>query len=117
MFSAIALTLAAVVVFMNFVTPETQPERKLPHIYAVADEQFRREMSVMLGPTIVAGNNVKALQNGKEIFPAMLDAIRSAHGTICFETYIYWSGDIGAQLADALSERAKAGVQVNVLID
>lgn len=85
-FTAIALTLAAVVVFMNFVTPQKQLERKLPHIYAVADEQFRREMSVMLGPTIVAGNSVKVLQNGKEIFSVMLGAIRSARGTICFET-------------------------------
>ena len=116
-FTATALTLTAVVVFMNLVTPEKQLERKLLHIYAVADEQFRREMSVMLGPTIVAGNSFKALQNGKEIFPAMLDATRSARATICFETYIYWSGDIGAQLAGALSERAKAGVQVNVVID
>lgn len=114
---AIALTIVAVVVAMNFMTPQKQLERKLPHIYAVADEQFRREMSVMLGPTIVAGNSVKALQNGKEIFPAMLEAVRSARSTINFETYIYWSGDIGRQLADALSERAKAGVQVNVLID
>ena len=114
---AIALTILAVVVSMNFVTPEKQLDRKLEHLYPVSDEQFRREMSVMLGPTILGGNSVKALQNGEEIFPAMLAAVRAARTTIAFETYIYWSGDIGRELAEALAERAKAGVQVNVLID
>ena len=114
---AIVLTVVVVVVAMNFATPEKKLERKLDHLYSVSDAQFRREMSVMLGPAIVAGNSVKALQNGQQIFPAMLEAIRSARTTICFETYIYWSGDIGKALADSLAERARAGVKVNVLID
>jgi cardiolipin synthase len=57
------------------------------------------------------------LENGDEIFPAMLDAIRGAQRTITFETYIYWSGDVGKRFADALSERARAGVAVKVMID
>ena len=116
---AVALTIIAiaVAVAMNFATPEKQLDQKLEHLYPLADEQFQREMSVMLGPAIVDGNSVQAFQNGKEIFPAMLAAIRSARVSIAFETYIYWSGDIGRELADALAERAKAGVQVHVLID
>src|SRR5690606_16275044 len=43
--------------------------------------------------------------------------IRSAERTITFETYIYWSGEIGREFADALSERARAGVKVHVLLD
>lgn len=114
---AVAITIAVVVVAMNFLTPEKQLDRRLEHLYPIADEQFRREMSVMLGPTIVDGNSVEALQNGQEIFPSMLAAVRSARTSIAFETYIYWSGDIGREFADALAERAKAGVQVHVLID
>lgn len=114
---AAALTITAIVVAMNFITPEKQLDQKLEHLYPVSDEQFQREMSVMLGPNIVGGNSVKALQNGKEIFPAMLDAIRGAKVSIAFETYIYWSGDVGQELANALAERAKAGVEVHVLID
>jgi cardiolipin synthase A/B len=92
-------------------------ERKIEHRYAVADPQFRREMSVMLGPSILPGNHVTDLQNGEEIFPAMLAAIRGAQKTITFETYIYWSGEIGEEFADALAERARAGVKVHVTID
>jgi cardiolipin synthase A/B len=111
------VTVLAVVVAMNFATPEKQLERKIEHRYGVADPQFRREMGVMLGPAILPGNRVIDLENGDEIFPAMLEAIRSARKNITFETYIYWSGHVGQLFADALSERAKAGVDVNVTID
>ena len=49
--------------------------------------------------------------------PAMLGAIRAAQQTITFESYIYWSGEIGREFAQALAERAKAGVKVHVLLD
>ena len=111
------VTVLAVVLAMNFATPEKKLDRKIEHHYAISDPQYRREMSVMLGPAIVGGNRVEDLQNGDEIFPAMLKSIRSAKKTITFETYIYWSGDIGNELAEALAERAKAGVKVAVLLD
>lgn len=113
----VILTVLAVAIAMNFATPEKKLERRIAHRYGVADPQFRREMGVMLGPAIIPGNRVEALQNGDEIFPAMLEAIASAQKTITFETYIYWSGHVGQLFADALSERARAGVAVNVTID
>jgi cardiolipin synthase len=112
-----AITTLVVVIALNFATPSKQLERKIEHRYSVSDPQFRREMGVLLGPSILPGNDVVALNNGDDIFPAMLDAIRGAQRTITFETYIYWSGAIGKQFADALSERPRAGVAVNVTID
>lgn len=102
---------------LNFTVGEKQVEQKIPRLYSTKDAQFSRAMGSLLGPGIVGGNQIKELLNGDEIFPAMLDAIRSAKHSITFETYIYWSGDIGKQFADALSERAKAGVKVHVLLD
>lgn len=111
------VTALGVVIAVNFATPSKQLERKIEHRHAVSDPQFRREMSVMLGPAILPGNRITDLQNGAEIFPAMLEAIAGAKETITFETYIYWEGEIGVRFADALSERARAGVAVNVTID
>jgi cardiolipin synthase len=111
------VTLLLVVVAMNFATPEKKLERKIEHRYSVADPQFKREMGVLLGPAILPGNTIIDLENGDEIFPAMLQAIASAKKTVTFETYIYWDGEIGRKFADALSERARAGVDVNVTID
>ena len=114
---SVAGTAAAIVLAMNFAVPEKQLERHVVHRYAAADPQFRREMGVMMGPAIVGGNQVADLQNGVEIFPAMLEAVRGARSTISFETYIYWSGEIGRQMAEALADRAGAGVTVSVIID
>jgi cardiolipin synthase len=114
---SVASTALALVLAMNFITPEKSLERKIEHRYAVADPQFRREMSVMLGPSITPGNKVTALQNGEEIFPAMLEAIRKATTSVTFETYIYWSGEIGEAFTEALSERARAGIPVTVTVD
>lgn len=85
--------------------------------YAVGDPQFIRSMGNLVGPPIIGGNHVAGYNNGDQIFPAMLAAIRGARKTINFETYLYWSGDIGREFAKALTERAKAGVKVHVLVD
>ncbi len=96
---------------------EKQIRYELTHRFSVEDPQFVRSMSQLLGPQIVPGNRVTALQNGDQIFPAMLGAIRAARESITFETYIYWSGDIGRQFSDAFCERAQNGVKVHVLLD
>ena len=105
----IVLTLLAAAIAMNFVRPEKKLQRTVAHTHAISDPQFRREMSALLGPAVIAGNQIVDFQNGEEIFPAMLEAIQAAKHTITFETCIYWSGDIGKKFADALSERARAG--------
>lgn len=110
-------TLIAVLIVTNFTLGEKKVQRDIPHLYTVHDAQFVRTMGVMLGPTIVRGNHVESLINGDRIFPAMLEAIHSAQRTVTFETFIYWSGDVGRQFVEALSERARAGVQVHVLLD
>ncbi|MEO8022993.1 phospholipase D-like domain-containing protein [Polaromonas sp.] len=109
--------LAAALLALNFTAGEKKIEQQLPRLYGSADPQFMRAMGGLLGPGISAGNKVTELLNGDQIFPSMLQAIHRASRSITFETYIYWSGDIGKQFADALSERARAGVKVLVLLD
>ncbi|HEY9239877.1 MAG TPA: phospholipase D-like domain-containing protein [Burkholderiaceae bacterium] len=101
----------------NFGASEKKIEKPLERLYSVEDPQFKRSLSLLLGPPMLEGNSVETLLNGDQIFPSMLAAIRSAQRSITFETYIYWDGDIGAQFASALAERARAGVKVHVLLD
>lgn len=112
-----ACTLFGVFLFQNLAGGEEKIEQQLPKLYESDDAEFRRALSTLLGPPIVEGNKVHTLLNGDQIFPAMLEAIRSATTTITFETYIYWSGSIGQEFVDALVERAAAGVRVHVLLD
>ncbi|HEX5123250.1 MAG TPA: cardiolipin synthase [Rhodanobacteraceae bacterium] len=110
-------TLLVTLIVITFMPPERQIDFAPRHLYAVDDPQFKRTIGTLLGPPILGGNRVDTLKNGDEIFPAMLDAIRSAKHNIDFETYVYWSGKIGRDFADAIAERARAGVKAHVLLD
>ncbi len=115
--AAAVATLVCVLIAVNFMTGEKRIEHRLARTDSIDSPQFSVELSTLLGPPLIGGNSVTALYDGDQIFPPMLAAIRGARETINFESYIYWSGDIGRQFADALSERARAGVQVHVLLD
>jgi cardiolipin synthase A/B len=110
------VTVVATIVFRNLATPERRLDYQLKEI-AVDDPTFERCMGHLLGPPLIDGNKVTTLNNGDEIFPAMLAAIRGAQRTITFETYIYWTGGIGREFSETLAERSRAGVKVHVLLD
>ena len=121
LWSVILASLATAVIFglllVIFARSEKEITQRVGHLYAISDPQFLRSMGVLLGPALVTGNRVETLLNGNQIFPAMLNAIRSAEKTITFETYIYWSGNIGKTFVDTLSEKARQGVKIHVLLD
>ena len=116
-FITIIATAVVIVFLMNFQTSEKKIQRNVIKEYEVANPQFSRSISALLGPSFISGNNVSILSNGNEIFPEMLNAIKNAQITITFETFVYWGGSIGEEFAVALSERAQANVKVHVLLD
>src|SRR5688572_9697953 len=63
------------------------------------------------------GNKVTILTNGAEFYPAMLEAIRSATHSVNVECYIFQPGRVADQFIEALSERARMGVNVTVVVD
>ena len=69
---------------------------------------LERAFSRAAGGPLVTGNSVRLLRNAAENYPAWLDAIAAAEGTIHFETYIIWDDAAGATFADALSAKARA---------
>jgi len=87
------------------------------HQFGVRDLAFLQTMHALTGAALSEGNHVQVLKNGVEIFPSMLSAIRNAKKTINLEFYIYWDGEVGRTFAEALAERARAGVKVNVILD
>jgi cardiolipin synthase len=62
-------------------------------------------------------NKVEILTNGAQFYPAMRDAMRAAQASINLEAYIFQPGDAADMLVDAMVERAKAGVEVRVVVD
>jgi cardiolipin synthase len=108
---------AAVLIVRNFFETEKKIKCPIHTDYAAGDEVFERTMSHLLGPPLLKGNQVTILQNGEEIFPAMLKAIRSAERTITFENFLLKEGELWRRFARALAERARAGVKVHFLQD
>jgi cardiolipin synthase len=111
------VTLVIILVIANLSSGEKKIEHKIERLYASDDPQFLRSMGLLLGPPVVSGNRFEMLLNGDRIFPSMLEGIHSARKTITFETFIYWSGEIGEQIAHALADKAREGVAVHILLD
>jgi cardiolipin synthase A/B len=80
---------------------------------ALADQTFARTT----GAALVPSNAVRILKDGKENYPAWLEAIASARRTIHFESYAIHGDEVGLEFAKALAERARNGVRVRVLCD
>ena len=74
-------------------------------------------LSRTAGAPLVPGNQVRLLKDAGENYPAWLAAIAGAQRTILFENYIIANDAAGRRFAAALSERARAGVQVRVIYD
>ncbi len=71
----------------------------------------------VLGVRFQPGHRIGVLRNGREIFPAMLDAIEQARHSIEVLFFVFWKGDIAERVCQALIERADAGVRVRVVLD
>ncbi|GGD79836.1 cardiolipin synthase [Caballeronia grimmiae] len=115
--STVVVTLIAVLLVANLTSGEKKIEHRIERLYSSDDPQFIRSMGLLLGPPVVDSNRFNVLVNGDEIFPSMLDGIRSARHTITLETFIYWKGAIGEDIARALADKARAGIAVHVLLD
>ena len=84
---------------------------------AVTEPAFRDSLSAIVGTPFVGGNRVTRLLNGDEIFPAMFQAIAAATNSIMFENYMWESGPLSDQFIDEIRDRARAGVDVRVIVD
>jgi cardiolipin synthase len=110
---AVVLTAGLLVAAAGPASPRIE---RLPAL-AVRDPAFVGTLEAHLGAPAVAGNRVELLLNGDQIFPALLGAIRSARTSIDYAQYFWADGTVSQEIADALAERARAGVRVNVLLD
>ncbi|MDX8450871.1 phospholipase D-like domain-containing protein [Mesorhizobium captivum] len=115
---AVALVASLVTLLSINLIPERHVIRTIvPHSFDAADPQFTRSMNSYSQGQMFNANAVQTLVNGDEIFPAMLQAIRSARSTINMETYIYWSGSVGYAFATSLAAKSREGLEVRVLVD
>jgi cardiolipin synthase len=96
---------------------ESPPRYGLDHEFGVDSPEFLTTIAGATGVPLTRGNRIDLLNNGDEFYPVMLQEIAGAQTSITIEAYIYWEGKIGREFAQALAERAGAGVRVKILLD
>ncbi|WP_202796016.1 phospholipase D-like domain-containing protein [Opitutus terrae] len=85
----------------------------LEDVRDMADHAFSRSA----GAPLITGNAIRLLRDARENYPAWLEAIRSARRRVHFENYIIADDRTGNTFAEALIERATAGVSVRLIYD
>jgi cardiolipin synthase len=89
----------------------------LAHRTSVHAEDFLYTIQSTCQAALHHGNRVTIFTDGPSFYPAMLEAIRGAKRSINMECYIFLPGKIGGEFMDALSERARNGVNVTIVVD
>ena len=79
--------------------------------------QFVNYLSAIVNARLFASGELEVLNNGERIYGAALEAIRSAKRSVHLEVYLFLRGRAGDEALRALTERARAGVAVRIVVD
>ncbi len=113
---AVALFLYGSKTLINLFGP--QPQFAIEHDLtgSLDSEEFIQFLSVITDGTR-RRSRLTRLKNGVEFYPQELDAIRRAQHAINLEYFEFLRGKIAEQMLAALTERARAGVEVRLMVD
>jgi cardiolipin synthase A/B len=78
---------------------------------------FTRMLAVLAEAEPYPDTAIEVLTNGDQFYEAELDAIRAAKNHVCLEAYIFQKGEIASRFIKALTERARAGVKIRIVLD
>ena len=90
-----------------------------PDLNIACDSPIDALIPTLAGLTLsnaVEGNSGELFENGA-YFDVLIEGIAGARKTVHFETFLWEEGVLGQRVADALCERARAGLKVRVLVD
>jgi cardiolipin synthase len=105
-------------VIAAFLLPQQKsPSYGLAHEVAVESPDFIPTIAGATGAPSTNGNKVELFINGARFYPAMLEAIRAARRSVTLEMYMFKDGEVARQFADAMTAKAREGVEVRLLLD
>ncbi|HZQ24237.1 MAG TPA: phospholipase D-like domain-containing protein [Terriglobales bacterium] len=84
---------------------------------AVDEPAFLHELEPLVSSKITRNNHIEVIENGENFYQAELEAMRQARRSINIEAYIFHKGKLTDQVLNVLSDRARAGVRVNLVMD
>lgn len=88
-----------------------------PIAVPIDSEPFLSELEPLVNSKITRNNQIEVIENGDHFYEAELDAMRQARHSINIEAYIFHTGKLTDEVLQVLTERARAGVHVNLVLD
>src|SRR5438105_7151121 len=86
-------------------------------LVAIDSPEFARLVAILTDSESHPDTRIEVLTNGECFYEAELAVIRDARHYICLEAYIFQKGQIASRFVEALTERARAGVEVRIVLD
>ena len=111
-----ALAIVAVLVLLVFFEPGL-PYRITPPGLPLDSHQFLGLVTAVVDAQLLGRSSVKVLTDGRAFYEAELAAIRAARHSVHLEAFVFRPGEVSEWFLEALTERARAGVAVRVVID
>lgn len=115
-----ALSLLFVLLLLLAAVLGPLPQYSISHLTDLPkndSESFLNVLESLTDAKVNRTGSLEVLTNGPCFYSAALDAMRSAQQSICLEAYVFQPGEIGRHYVETIAERAKAGVQVNLVLD
>ena len=114
--SGIVVSLVVVILFL-LLGPGLRYTIVRPPTVGIASEAFLRILASLADAQVYRGARIDVLANGERFYEAELAAIREARHSINLEAYIFRRGEVCGRFVAALAERARAGVEVSLVLD
>lgn len=83
----------------------------------IDSDKFLQTLEALTDAQVNQHSRLTVLTNGEEFYEAELQAIRGATRSVNLEAYIFQRGEIAGRFLEALAERSRAGVKVNLVLD
>jgi cardiolipin synthase len=116
-FAIICMVAIITWVLIDLFGPVLQYRLVSPLQGALDSPEFVRQLEALTSSCAVPNTLIQELPNGVNFYEAEIEAIRQAKKSINWVAYIFAKGEIARRTVDALTEQARAGVEVNLAID
>jgi cardiolipin synthase len=116
-FAALGVLLLALIVVLALFAPGLPYTIARPPSVALDSPEFFRILEALSDAQCHHRASVEVLSDGECYYPAALEAIGRAVHSVNLEAYIFSKGRVTGRFLEVMTERARAGVEVRLVLD
>jgi cardiolipin synthase len=113
----LAISFQSFLLFLALFEPSLRYRVSKPPSSPLDSDMFERILATLADSNLHKASKIEVLTNGESYYEAQLEAIRQAKRSINLEAYIFQKGEVTRRFVEAMTERARAGVKVNLVLD